>query len=205
VKLHHLFVNIFLITDKIPLWIQHAKSETRFVLKYPVFSIYDEWANQQPTQFETHPTGKHQSLTLLMILSYAYRQKFSMGVLWEALPTSWLRQMQAPTAKLWMGLGDCYERTGDRIVTPKGNSTGRPSESTSLVSWGSQRLKHPPKSIHRLDLDLITHTYVADVQLGLHVDPEQLEQELAQKLSPVHGICSSSWAAVSGLSGRECT
>jgi hypothetical protein len=36
------------------------------------------------------------------------------------------------------------------------------------------------------------HTYVADVQLGLHMDPEQLEQGLSLKLLPVHGICSSS-------------
>jgi hypothetical protein len=29
--------------------------------------------------------------------------------------------------------------------------------------------------------------YVADVQLGLHVGPEQLEMRLSQKLSPVCG------------------
>ena len=29
------------------------------------------------------------------------------------------------------------------------------------------------------------------MQLGLHVDPKQLEQWLWQKLLPVHGICSS--------------
>ena len=33
-------------------------------------------ANPYPAQLETHPMGKHQSLTLLMILCYAYRQKF---------------------------------------------------------------------------------------------------------------------------------
>jgi hypothetical protein len=31
---------------------------------------------------------------------------------------------------------------------------------------------------------------------------EQLEQELCQKLLPVCRICSISWAALSGLSGR---
>jgi hypothetical protein len=40
------------------------------------------------------------------------------------------------------------------------------------------------------------------VQLGLRVGPEQLEQGLSQKLLPVCGICSSSWAALLGLSGR---
>ena len=33
--------------------------------------------------------------------------------------------------------------------------------------------------------------------------PEQLEQELPQKLFPVCRICSSRWAALSGFSGRE--
>jgi hypothetical protein len=45
--------------------------------------------------------------------------------------------------------------------------------------------------------------YVADVQLGLYVDSEQLEQWLSQKLSPVCGICSSNWAVLAGLSGKE--
>ena len=44
--------------------------------------------------------------------------------------------------------------------------------------------------------------YVTVVQLGLHVGPEQLEQGLSQKLLPVCGICSTSWAALSGLRGR---
>jgi len=45
--------------------------------------------------------------------------------------------------------------------------------------------------------------YVADVQLGLYVGPTQLEQGLFQKLLPGHGICSSSWGALSGLSGKR--
>jgi hypothetical protein len=48
-------------------------------------------------------------------------------------------------------------------------------------------------------------TYIADVQLGLHVGSKQLEQGLSQKLLPVYGICSSIWDALSGLSGRRCT
>jgi hypothetical protein len=34
--------------------------------------------------------------------------------------------------------------------------------------------------------------YVADVQFGLHVGPEQLEQGLYQKLLPVHRTYSTS-------------
>ena len=47
--------------------------------------------------------------------------------------------------------------------------------------------------------------YKADVQLGLRVDPEQLEWGLSQKLLPVCGIGSSSWAALFGLNGRGST
>jgi hypothetical protein len=46
-------------------------------------------------------------------------------------------------------------------------------------------------------------TYIADVQLGLYLGPEQLELGLSQKLLPGCEICSTSWAALSGLSGRE--
>ena len=54
------------------------------------------------------------------------------------------------------------------------------------------------------ELDLAPPMFV-DVQLGLHVGPEQLEQGLSQKLLPVHAISSSSWAALSDLSSRDLT
>jgi hypothetical protein len=93
------------------------------------------------------------------------------------------------------------EKIGERTSDPKGdrNSIGRPTESTNLDPWRSQRLSHQPKE----------HTWAgprppcSDVQLGLHVGPEQLEWELSEKLLPVHGICSTRWAALSGLSGRR--
>ena len=46
-------------------------------------------------------------------------------------------------------------------------------------------------------------TFVADVQLKIHVGGEQLEQGVPQKLLPVNGRCSSC-TALSGLSGRGC-
>ena len=57
---------------------------------------------------------------------------------------------------------------------------------------------YQPKNIHRP-----SHIYVVDVQIILHVGPEQLERWLSQKLLPEFGICSSSWAALSGVSGRS--
>jgi hypothetical protein len=88
--------------------------------------------------------GKHQTLTVLMILGYPCRQESSMAVLWEAPPSSWLREMQRPTAKQWMELGNSYRKIGGRIEGPKRdkNSTGRPAESTNLDTWSSQRLTH---------------------------------------------------------------
>ena len=80
------------------------------------------------------------------------------------------------------------------------NSIGRQTESTNLDPWGSQSLNHQPKNTYGLDLGLPTFMYLLD----LHVGPEQLEQGLSQKLLPVCGICSSSWAALSGLSERGC-
>jgi hypothetical protein len=45
----------------------------------------------------------------------------------------------------------------------------RPTESPDLGPWGSQNLGHQPKSTHGLDLG--PHTFVANVQFGLHVCP----------------------------------
>jgi hypothetical protein len=83
------------------------------------------------------------------------------------------------------------------------NSTGRPIESTNMDSWGISETELPTKK-HTGAESRPPHSYV----LGLLVGPEQLEQRLSQRLSqklmPVYGICSSSWAVLSGLSGRGC-
>ena len=60
----------------------------------------------------------------------------------------------------------------------------------------------PPTTEHTRAGPRPPHTHVADVQLGLHVGPEQLEEGLSQELLPVCEICSSSWAALSGLSAE---
>ena len=48
-------------------------------------------------------------------------------------------------------------RRKDCIPSGDRNSTGRPTESTNLDSWGSQRMSHQPKNIHRLNLGLPVH------------------------------------------------
>ena len=101
------------------------------------------------------------------------------------------------------GAGGVLQKLGESLRGLK--RTGTPQEEQqSQLTWtlgGSQRLNHQPKSIQEWTA-LQPDTYVADVQLGLHLSPK-LEQGLSQKLLPVCGICSSSWAALSGLSGRE--
>ena len=80
--------------------------------------------------------------------------------------------------------------------------TGTPHEGQhSHLTWtvrGSQTLNHQP--------DLAppyTQTYVADVQLGLHVGFPTTGVRLSLKLLPVCGICSPNWAALSGIIGKD--
>jgi hypothetical protein len=70
------------------------------------------------------------------------------------------------------------------------NLTGRPTESTNLDPWGLSEIETPTKE-HILAEPRPPHTYVADVQLGLHVGPKQIEQGLSQKLLPMHAIYST--------------
>ena len=53
------------------------------------------------------------------------------------------------TAKEWMELEDSYGRIGGRTTGLEGdrNSTGKPTESTNLDTWGSQRLSQQPKNL----------------------------------------------------------
>jgi hypothetical protein len=63
-------------------------------------------------------------------------------------PAADFKGMQRPTTKHWAEVWDSYRRIehleGDRI------STGRPTESTNLDSWGSQRQNHHPKIMYRM-------------------------------------------------------
>ena len=97
------------------------------------------------------------------------------------------------------------EEYGEGLQAPK--EIGIPQEDNqSQLTWtlGLSETEPPTKEHTQAELRPL-HTNVADVQLGLHVGPKQLEQGLSQKLLPIRGICSSSsssWAALSGLSGR---
>lgn len=58
-----------------------------------------EMAKQCLVQLDMQPMGKNQSLTILMILCYAWRQKPNITVIWEPTPSRWPQQMQRPTVK----------------------------------------------------------------------------------------------------------
>jgi hypothetical protein len=123
-----------------------------------------------------------------------------MPVLRKAPPSIW--QLDAETHnQIVDGAWDSYERRG-RFVTSKGIGTPQESQqSTNLDPWGSQSLNHQPKNVQRAPRPLCI--YVVDVQLGPYMGPRQLNLRLSQKLLPICEICSSSWTALHGLSGRR--
>ena len=93
-----------------------------------------------------------------------------------------------------MEVGDSYGKIGGRISGPKKIGTRQEDyQSTNLDPC------EPPTKEHTQAGPRPPHTHIADVQLGLHVGPKQLEWGLPQKLSHVHGTWSTSWAALSGL------
>jgi hypothetical protein len=60
------------------------------------------------------------------------------------------------------------------------NSIERPTESTNLDNWGNLETKSN-QCTHR-DLTKATRTYVAQVQLSIHVDPQHLDWILSLNL-----------------------
>jgi hypothetical protein len=95
------------------------------------------------------------------------------------------------------------EELGGRVEGPEGIGTPQedPTESTNLDPWGLSETE-PPTKEHTLGATGPPHTYVADVQLGLHVGPPTTRTRCIPKA--VCGICFSNWAALSGFSGRGC-
>jgi hypothetical protein len=61
-----------------------------------------------------------------------------------------------------MELEDSYGRVGGKIASSEGGRSyrGKPTESANLDLWGSQKLNHQSKSIHRLDLHLPQHIHM---------------------------------------------
>lgn len=145
--------------------------------------------------------GKHQSLTLLMILCYSSRQKPRMTLISEASRSMRQKQMLRPTPTYGLELRQCYVRFGGRIEGQKGDSksTKRWTKSTNLDTEVSQRLSHQWKTIHGMDLEPLKH--VADVEFSIHVGPTKLKW----RVLAVCGIHSYVWTSLFALIGTGCT
>jgi hypothetical protein len=111
--------------------------------------------------------------------------------------TSQVLRLKACVTTAWLEIGDSNRRIWGRITALW--DIGRPTESTDLHPWSFQ--SEPVNREHTQAGPCTPWTYVADVKLGLHVGHEQVEHGLSQKLLHKFGVCSSSWAALTGLSG----
>ena len=99
--------------------------------------------------------------------------------------------------------GRLTEKLREGLRDPKNTGTPQEDQQSQLTFTLGISASEPPTKEHTQAGPRSPCTYVTDVQLGLHVVPEQLEQGLSQKLLPVCEICSSSWATLSGLSGKR--
>ena len=89
-----------------------------------------------------------------------------------------------------MEVGTLREELGEGLKALKVIGVSEEDQQSQLT-WtfrSSQRQNHIPKSIHGLDRG--RGTYVADVQLSLHVGPPTTGAGLSLNLLPVCGICS---------------
>jgi hypothetical protein len=97
---------------------------------------------------EDEPIFKHQSLTLLMIL-LCLQTGVEHGCPLRG-STQQLTQTDADTHSQTMdGAWGLLLKSSRKVVSIEGdrNLTGRPTESTTLDPWGSQRLNHQLKNI----------------------------------------------------------
>jgi hypothetical protein len=79
--------------------------------------------------------------------------------------------MQIPIAKQWLKLGDFWGRIKGRIASQKGIETlqeGQQSQQTWTLGLSETE---PSTKVHTWAGPRPPHMYVADMQLGLHVEP----------------------------------
>ena len=135
---------------------------------------------------ETHSMDKNQSLTRLMILCYACRQKISISVLWEAPPADNGIRYREPQPNIRWSSGDLSEESGEGLWDPKRTGTPQEDQQYQLV-WileGFQRLNHQPKSEHGLDLAPPPHTHMEQMCSLVFIWVSQ-ELEWGQSLTSV--------------------
>jgi hypothetical protein len=100
-----------------------------------------EWLTSDPW------TGKHQSLTLLLLLCCICRQEPCMAIFWEALLAT-DRQMQILTAKHWTEVGEPYGTVRGRTEGAErdSNPIGRLAVPTNLYPWELSETDQPTRA-----------------------------------------------------------
>lgn len=96
---------------------------------------------------------RYQSLTMLMILCYAYKEEPSTTVFWEALPAADWHRCRYLELNIGWRLGTPTEELGEKLKALKEMATTQEDQQGQL-SWtpgSSHRLSHQPKSMHGLD------------------------------------------------------
>lgn len=150
------------------------------------------WGNGQTIIAPTwdDPMDKHQSLRLLMILGYAWRQESRMAVHWEAPPGSDQNRCRDPQSNIVWSLKTLRVELGEgiratkRIGTPKDNQ-----KSTNMNPWEAIRDWTTKQCIWARTRTFIHVMYQVFSLVFMWVFL-QLEWELSQKPLPVYGICS---------------
>jgi hypothetical protein len=116
-------------------------------------------------QLGIHLKGQvHHSLTLLLMVWYAYRQEPSMSEFWEFLwAADWDRcKYLHPTIKLKSGtpmekLGGGLKELNVRVIPYDGQQS-----QLTQTPGGFQRVSHQPDSMHGLSCIEVPGTYIAD-------------------------------------------
>ena len=104
-------------------------------------------ADQWPAQLGIYPTGRYQTLTVLLMLCCTFRKEPSREepVLWDAIPTTeWDRcRCIYPTTRL---RSETYmEELGEEWRDWRGWQHGRPTVSTNVYHWELPKTRSPIK------------------------------------------------------------
>ena len=113
--------------------------------------------NQKLGHLETHLMDEHQSQTVLMIFCYACRQKLSIAVLWEALPSSKRKQFKYLQPNDRQGLETLLEVLGE----------GRATVSNNVDLWELSETEALIKEHSQTGARYIPDTYAADILLSI--------------------------------------
>ena len=103
-----------------------------------------------------------------MTFCYTHRSLSSLIVIGEASSSNWWEEMQRPTAKHYVELGDHCKRGRERIMEGrciKDTRRAKPTELTKQAHRGSQSLKWQSWSLNGSVLDplYVCHSYWLDV------------------------------------------